>query len=224
MITAALSPIWWAQIFLSLQPAQPGPSYGWPPVVLFKCEICCTHTMGGMWPMCAWSNGSDSALPAGRPRCHDPPGLGDNLFLGHIHNPAGWQVTLTDTEHYSSNLPRLSKDESYAKNNFQQSIVLVSASLQFIFHLMTDYWLPNLCFMEVYYFWLSQVFTDYFVPVAAIRVDDKWMFKLNQCESNVSAGCSLFLLLFIITHWLPNCFLNHIWLTSKIISNCTDWI
>ena len=59
---------------------------------------------------------------------------------------------------------------------------------------------------------------------SAIKQDDKWMFKLNQCESNVSAGCSLFLLLFIITHWVPNCFLNHIWLTSKIFWNCNDWI
>ena len=33
-----------------------------------------------------------------------------------------------------------------------------------IFHLMTVYWLPNLCFICVYYFWLSQLFTDYFAP------------------------------------------------------------
>ena len=28
-----------------------------------------------------------------------------------------------------------------------------------IFHLMTVYWMPNFCFIWVYYFWLSQLFT-----------------------------------------------------------------
>ena len=145
------------------------------PVVLFKCDICCAHTKGRN----VWSNGPDSLIPR------------------------FWVTQLV--------LRRSSTVEQR-----EESCYVVQVRFQFhlgpwvgckVENRNLPHWIGGSSWFDVISDWqvipsLKTWSRGHCIVLISglgpgcLELNDKWMSKLNQCESNVSAGRpTLFLLL-----------------------------